>query len=58
VFEGREVVLGPRTGNRFPVLEGLSPGEQVAASGAFLIDAESRINPGAAAAPRRTEKRP
>jgi Cu(I)/Ag(I) efflux system membrane fusion protein len=50
VFEGREVMLGPRTGDRFPVLEGLSPGEKVAASGAFLIDAESRINPGAAPA--------
>jgi Cu(I)/Ag(I) efflux system membrane fusion protein len=50
VFEGREVVLGPRTGSRFPVLEGLAPGEKVAASGAFLIDAESRINPGAAPA--------
>ncbi|HEV3165821.1 MAG TPA: efflux RND transporter periplasmic adaptor subunit [Isosphaeraceae bacterium] len=47
VFEGREVILGPRTGNRFPVLEGLAPGEKIAASGAFLIDAESRINPGA-----------
>jgi RND family efflux transporter MFP subunit len=47
VFEGREVVLGPRTGNRFPVLEGLAPGEKVATTGAFLIDAESRINPGA-----------
>jgi Cu(I)/Ag(I) efflux system membrane fusion protein len=47
VFEGREVVLGPRTGDRFPVLEGLAPGDKVAASGAFLIDAESRINPGA-----------
>jgi Cu(I)/Ag(I) efflux system membrane fusion protein len=48
VFEGREVILGPRIGNRFPVLEGLAPGERVAAAGAFLIDAESRINPGAA----------
>lgn len=47
VFEGREVVLGPRIGNRFPVLEGLAPGERIAATGAFLIDAESRINPGA-----------
>ena len=28
VFEGREVVLGPRIGDRFPVLEGLSPGER------------------------------
>jgi Cu(I)/Ag(I) efflux system membrane fusion protein len=50
VFEGRVVVLGPRIGNRFPVLEGLAPGEKVAAAGAFLIDAESRINPGAAPA--------
>jgi Cu(I)/Ag(I) efflux system membrane fusion protein len=44
VFEGREVVLGPRTGNRFPILDGLALGQKVAASGAFLIDAESRIN--------------
>lgn len=51
VFEGREVVLGPRVGNRFPVLEGLAPGDKVAANGAFLIDAESRINPGAGPAP-------
>ena len=48
VYEGREVVLGPRIGDRYPVLEGLAPGERVAAAGAFLIDAESRINPGAA----------
>jgi Cu(I)/Ag(I) efflux system membrane fusion protein len=50
VFEGREVVLGSRIGDRFPVLEGLSPGEKVAAKGAFLIDAESRLNPAAAPA--------
>jgi Cu(I)/Ag(I) efflux system membrane fusion protein len=43
IYEGREVVLGPRIGDRFPVLEGLSPGEKVAARGAFLIDAESRL---------------
>jgi Cu(I)/Ag(I) efflux system membrane fusion protein len=45
VFEGRQVVLGPRIGDRYPVLEGLSPGDKVAAAGAFLIDAESRLNP-------------
>jgi Cu(I)/Ag(I) efflux system membrane fusion protein len=50
VYEGREVVLGNRIGDRFPVLEGLSPGEKVAAKGAFLIDAESRLNPAAAPA--------
>jgi Cu(I)/Ag(I) efflux system membrane fusion protein len=47
VFEGRQVVLGPRIGSRFPVLEGLSPGDKVAAAGAFLIDAETRLNQGA-----------
>ena len=52
VFEGRVVVLGPRAGDRFPVLEGLSPGETVAAAGAFLIDAESRINPGESSPPK------
>jgi Cu(I)/Ag(I) efflux system membrane fusion protein len=45
VYEGREVVLGPRIGDRFPVLEGLTPGDRVATKGAFLIDAESRLNP-------------
>jgi Cu(I)/Ag(I) efflux system membrane fusion protein len=49
VFEGRPVVLGPRSGDRYPVLEGLTPGEKVAATGAFLIDAESRLNPPAPA---------
>ncbi len=65
VFEGRAVVLGSRTGDRFPVISGLMPGEKVAASGAFLIDAESRINPTAVPAtpppppsPPKTEARP
>src|SRR5207245_2583794 len=50
VFEGRAVVLGPRSGDRYPVLEGLAPGDRVAAAGAFLIDAETRLNPAAGAA--------
>jgi Cu(I)/Ag(I) efflux system membrane fusion protein len=50
VFEGRAVVLGPRSGDRYPVLEGLAPGEKVADAGAFLIDAETRLNPAAGAA--------
>jgi membrane fusion protein, copper/silver efflux system len=50
IYEGREVILGPRSGDRFPVLEGLAPGEKVAAAGAFLIDAESRLNPAAMSA--------
>lgn len=50
VFEGVEVVLGPRAGEFYPVLSGLAPGDQVAAAGSFLIDAETRLNPAAASA--------
>jgi Cu(I)/Ag(I) efflux system membrane fusion protein len=46
VYEGVEVELGPRSGGFYPVLRGLEPGEQVAAGGAFLIDAETRLNGG------------
>ncbi len=49
LFEGVEVRLGPRIGEYYPVLEGLAPGDRVAAAGAFLIDAETRLNPAAAA---------
>lgn len=45
VYEGRRVVVGPRSGDRFPVLDGLAPGEKVVAAGSFLVDAESRLNP-------------
>jgi len=48
VFEGREVVLGPPSGELYPVLDGLAPGEKVAEAGAFLLDAETRLNAGAA----------
>jgi Cu(I)/Ag(I) efflux system membrane fusion protein len=55
VFEGKAVTLGARIGDRFPVLEGLDPGDRVAAAGAFLIDAETRLNPVASpAAPAAT----
>ena len=45
MFDGIPVTLGPRDGDSYPVLEGLQPGQRVAAAGAFLIDAESRLNP-------------
>jgi Cu(I)/Ag(I) efflux system membrane fusion protein len=50
VFQGRAVVLGPRCGDRYMVLDGLTAGERVAAAGAFLIDAETRLNPATRAA--------
>ena len=48
VFDAREVVLGPRAGVYYAVLEGLDPGMRVATAGSFLIDAETRLNPAAA----------
>ena len=48
VFDGREVVLGPRAGDFYPVVKGLEPGMRVATAGSFLIDAETRLNPAAA----------
>jgi Cu(I)/Ag(I) efflux system membrane fusion protein len=42
-FEPRIVKLGTRLQDRVEVLEGLSPGEEVVASGVFLIDSESRL---------------
>ncbi len=48
VFEGRLVELGPRNGDYYPVIKGLYLGDRVAAAGGFLIDAETRLNPGAA----------
>jgi hypothetical protein len=48
MFDGVEVVLGPRCGAFYPVLRGLQAGQRVVAAGAFLVDAESRLNPAAA----------
>jgi multidrug efflux pump subunit AcrA (membrane-fusion protein) len=49
LFEGVEVQLGSRSGEFYPVLKGLRPHDRVAAAGAFLVDAETRLNPAAAA---------
>jgi hypothetical protein len=49
MFDGIEVQLGPRCGHLYPVLTGLTAGQQVATAGAFLIDAETRLNPSVAA---------
>jgi membrane fusion protein, copper/silver efflux system len=42
-FEGREIVLGPRAGDRFIVLSGLHEGEIVVTRGAFKLDSELQI---------------
>lgn len=45
MFDGIAVKVGPRVGDLLPVREGLKAGQRVATSGAFLIDAETRLNP-------------
>ena len=49
VFEGVAVHLGPRSGNYYSVIDGVRAGDRVAAAGAFLVDAETRLNPAASA---------
>ncbi|MDB5353401.1 MAG: hypothetical protein JWN86_4648 [Planctomycetota bacterium] len=49
VFDGVEVRLGPRSEGSYSVISGLSQGQRIASAGAFLIDAETRLNPSLAA---------
>ena len=43
VFEGREIVLGPRAGDHYVVREGLEEGDEVVTKGGFKIDSELQI---------------
>jgi Cu(I)/Ag(I) efflux system membrane fusion protein len=43
IFAGREIVLGPRSGEYYLVKEGLREGEQVVVNGAFKIDSDLQI---------------
>lgn len=49
MFDAVEVAVGPRCDGYYPVVRGLAPNERVAARGAFLLDAETRLNPSVAA---------
>lgn len=49
-FDAVEVALGPQAGDHSPVLSGLVRGDRVVTAGAFLLDAEARLNPAAGAA--------
>ena len=44
LFESREIVLGPRAGEYYPVLHGLAEGERVVTRGGFLIDSQFQIS--------------
>jgi hypothetical protein len=47
MFDATLVDLGLRAGEYYPVLKGLAAGDRVVAAGAFLLDAETRLNPAA-----------
>ncbi len=45
VFDMRSVKVGPLAGDWYPVVAGLEEGDRVVTTGAFLLDAENRLNP-------------
>lgn len=46
MFEARDVNVGSRFGEKYQILSGLTEGDEVAASGGFLIDSESQLKTG------------
>ncbi|MGQ0553382.1 MAG: efflux RND transporter periplasmic adaptor subunit [Planctomycetota bacterium] len=42
-YEAASVRLGPRAGDDYPVLEGLTEGDRVVVRGAFLLDSQAQI---------------
>ncbi|MCF6157368.1 MAG: efflux RND transporter periplasmic adaptor subunit [wastewater metagenome] len=48
-YAGKEVILGPKAGNYYPVLEGLEEGDKVVTKANFLIDSQSQLTGGASA---------
>lgn len=42
-FESRDVILGPRGGDYYPVIKGLNLGERVVTRGGFFIDSQFQI---------------
>ncbi|MCK6485885.1 MAG: efflux RND transporter periplasmic adaptor subunit [Phycisphaerae bacterium] len=48
-YDMLEVHLGPKAGDFFPVESGVKAGDRVATAGAFILDAENRLNPAAGA---------
>ena len=46
IFEAREIQTGAPAEERYPVLAGLKPGEEVVTNGNFLIDSQTRLTGG------------
>ncbi len=48
MFEAREVKVGGKYNDKYQILSGLKTGDEVAATGGFLIDSESQLRSGTA----------
>jgi Cu(I)/Ag(I) efflux system membrane fusion protein len=46
MFEARSVKIGNRYGDKYQILSGLNEGDEIAATGGFLIDSESQLKTG------------
>jgi Cu(I)/Ag(I) efflux system membrane fusion protein len=46
MFEARNVQIGQKFGDKYQILSGFNEGDEVAASGGFLIDSESQLKTG------------
>jgi len=46
MFEARRVEVGQKYGDKYQIISGLNEGDEVAASGGFLIDSESQLKTG------------
>lgn len=46
MFEARSVIIGNRYGDQYHVKSGLNEGDEIAATGGFLIDSESQLKTG------------
>ncbi|MBI2420237.1 MAG: hypothetical protein HYV28_20435 [Ignavibacteriales bacterium] len=46
MFEGHNVTIGEKFGDKYQVLSGLNEHDEIAASGGFLIDSESQLKSG------------
>ena len=46
MFEARRVQIGNRFGDKYQIVSGLNDGDEIAATGGFLIDSESQLKTG------------
>ncbi len=46
MFEARSVQIGNRFGDKYQILSGINEGDEIAATGGFLIDSESQLKTG------------